>query len=101
MINLQELIKTSSEELPEIYCDLDQVLVDLMKGADEVVGGSFITHDKDERWKLINQKKGFWADLTVMDIDPFKLATTSPGELLNGKIMMTVVNGKIVYQMSK
>ena len=66
MINLQELIKTSSEELPEIYCDLDQVLVDLMKGADEVVGGSFITHDKDERWKLINQKKGFWSNLDWM-----------------------------------
>ena len=66
MINLQEIIKTSSEELPEIYCDLDQVLVDLMKGADEVVGGSFVTHDKDDRWKKINQTKGFWANLDWM-----------------------------------
>jgi 5'(3')-deoxyribonucleotidase len=52
--------------LPDIYCDLDQVLVNLMKGADEVVGGSFVTHDKDERWKMINQTKDFWANLEWM-----------------------------------
>ena len=66
MIDLQELIKTSSEELPDIYCDLDMVLVDFMKGADEVSGGSFVTTDKDERWKNINQTKGFWANLDWM-----------------------------------
>ena len=52
--------------LPDIYCDLYQVLVNLMKGADEVVGGSFVTHDKDERWKMINQTKDFWANLEWM-----------------------------------
>jgi hypothetical protein len=66
MKNLSELKAVSKESLPDIYCDLDMVLVDLMKGADEVVGGSFITHDKDERWKLINQTKGFWANLDWM-----------------------------------
>ncbi len=44
-------------------------------------------------------KKGRWADLTVMDIDPFLLATESPGDILNGRILMTVVNGKIVYEL--
>lgn len=43
-------------------------------------------------------EKGRWADLTVMDIDPFLLATESPGDLLNGRILMTVVNGKIAYE---
>ena len=66
MKNIIELLEASKEDLPEIYCDLDQVLVDLMKGADEVVGGSFVTHDKDDRWKKINQTKGFWANLDWM-----------------------------------
>jgi len=35
------------------------------------------------------------ANLTVMDIDPFRTATTSPAGLLDGKIAMTIINGKI------
>jgi len=41
---------------------------------------------------------GRWADFTVMDIDPFVLSETNPAGLLDGKIRMTVVNGRIVYQ---
>ena len=66
MINLQELIKTSSESLPDIYCDMDNVLVDFLKGAEEVIGGSFGQFASDERWAKINNKKGFWADLDWM-----------------------------------
>jgi predicted amidohydrolase YtcJ len=33
-----------------------------------------------------------------MDIDPFKLADTDPANMLKGKILMTVVEGKIVYR---
>jgi hypothetical protein len=43
-------------------------------------------------------KQGFWADITVMDIDPFELASSAPAELLDGKILMTIVNGEIVFQ---
>lgn len=42
-------------------------------------------------------KKGFWADLTIIDIDPFELATTSPEKILAGKVLMTVIDGKLVY----
>jgi 5'(3')-deoxyribonucleotidase len=67
MKQLKTMMKVEGVDgLPDIYCDLDQVLVNLMKGADEVVGGSFITHDKDERWKMINQTKDFWANLEWM-----------------------------------
>ena len=66
MKNLMELTEASSDDLPDIYCDLDMVLVDFMKGADEVSGGSFVTTDKEERWKNINQTKGFWANLDWM-----------------------------------
>ena len=41
---------------------------------------------------------GRWADLTVMDIDPFVLADESPGDILNGRILMTIVNGNVVYE---
>ena len=43
--------KSNDTELPSIYCDLDQVLVAFMKGANAAVGGSFVQIDKDERWK--------------------------------------------------
>ena len=43
-------------------------------------------------------EEGRWADLTVMDIDPFILADESPGDILNGRILMTIVNGNIVYE---
>lgn len=42
--------------------------------------------------------KGRWADLTVMDIDPFALAAKAPEKILGGKIVLTVVNGKVVYR---
>ena len=43
-------------------------------------------------------KPGMWADLTVMDIDPFELTAPTAGEtLLNGNILMTLINGKVVY----
>ena len=63
MKELVQLTEVSKEDLPEIYCDLDEVLVDFMRGADAVVGGSFVKMDKDERWKRVNQTKGFWANL--------------------------------------
>ena len=59
-------MEVSNEDLPDIYCDMDQVLVDFMKGADEAVGGSFVTSDKGERWNKINQTKRFWTELEWM-----------------------------------
>ena len=63
MKELVELTKASKEDLPEIYCDLDEVLVDFRRGADVAVGGDFVKMDKDERWNKVNQTKGFWANL--------------------------------------
>ena len=56
----------SSDDLPDIYCDMDQVLCNFMKGAEEAIGGDFVTANKDERWNKINQTKGFWANLEWM-----------------------------------
>ena len=41
---------------------------------------------------------GRWADLTVMDIDPFVLAEEDPSEILDGRILMTIIDGKVVYE---
>ena len=45
---------------------MDMVLVNLIKGADAAVGGSFVDTPKDERWNKVNQVKGFWANLEWM-----------------------------------
>ena len=63
MKELIELIEASKKDLPEIYCDLDEVLVDFIRGANAAVGGNFVKMDKDERWNKVNQTKGFWANL--------------------------------------
>jgi len=40
---------------------------------------------------------GRWADLTVMDIDPYTTAEAAPDDLLKGRILMTIVDGAIVF----
>lgn len=41
---------------------------------------------------------GRWADVTVMDVDPFALGPSDePGRLLDGRILLTVVGGEVVY----
>ena len=61
-------MEASKEELPKIYCDLDMVLVNFMKGADVAVGGDgFVANrDKDAKWGKINNTKNFWVNLEWM-----------------------------------
>ena len=68
MKSLQEMLEATKEELPTIYCDLDMVLVNFMKGADAAVGGDgFVANkDKDAKWAKINQIKNFWVNLEWM-----------------------------------
>lgn len=51
---------------------------------------------REDRTGIIAKDR--WADLTVMDIDPFALAATAPKKLLAGRILATIVSGKVVYQ---
>lgn len=41
---------------------------------------------------------GRWADLTVLDVDPFALAASDPAALLTGGVRMTIVNGRVVFE---
>jgi len=43
-------------------------------------------------------EKGKWADFTFMDIDVLNLGNTNPNQLLNGKILKTMVNGNVVFE---
>ena len=61
------------------------------------LGAAFASFREDRTGSLA---VGRWADLTVMDIDPLNLATTQPAALLDGRILMTMVDGKIVFQQS-
>ncbi|TQV76759.1 amidohydrolase [Aliikangiella marina] len=42
--------------------------------------------------------KGKWADLTIVDIDVMQVAEKQPHALLTGQVLMTVLDGKIVYR---
>ncbi|MBT8079861.1 MAG: amidohydrolase [Gammaproteobacteria bacterium] len=44
-------------------------------------------------------EEGRWADLTVMDVDPFILADERPADILQGRILMTIVAGNVVYEL--
>ena len=66
MKQLTDLIEVNKGDVPSVYCDMDMVLCDFMKKADEVTGGSFVTADKVERWKQISNTKKFWEDLEWM-----------------------------------
>ena len=55
--------KVSKDDLPDIYCDMDMVLCDFLRGADKAIGEPFIHADRETRWKRINNTKGFWEGL--------------------------------------
>ena len=48
-------------------------------------------------WRSLREA-GRWADLTAMSVDPFVLADQGPGDILSGRIVMTIVNGKVIYE---
>ncbi len=73
---------------------------DQAMNADEAVRGytnwsAYASFREDDTGIL---EAGRWADLTVMDVDPFRLADESPGDILNGRILLTIVGGKVVYE---
>jgi predicted amidohydrolase YtcJ len=40
---------------------------------------------------------GRWADVTVMDVDPLALGASDPDKLLAGRILATIVGGRLVH----
>lgn len=41
---------------------------------------------------------GRWADLTLLDLDPLAVGESDPGAVLDGRVVATIVAGKVVYR---
>ena len=50
MKKIKDLLEASKEDLPSIYCDMDMVLCDFLKGAEKVIGMPFPLANKQTRW---------------------------------------------------
>lgn len=43
-------------------------------------------------------RPGMWADISIIDLDPFVVGESDPGRLLDGRVVATIVDGKIAHQ---
>lgn len=59
------------------------------------VWGAYAAFMEDRTGTIV---PGKWADLTVMDIDPLAVGEKQPERLLQGRILMTMVAGRVVYR---
>jgi 5'(3')-deoxyribonucleotidase len=66
MKTLNQLTEASKDDLPSIYCDMDEVLVALLDGAKQVLGKPMTEVEKTERWNTISSVKNFWENLKWM-----------------------------------
>ncbi|MBT3522286.1 MAG: amidohydrolase family protein, partial [Gammaproteobacteria bacterium] len=44
---------------------------------------------------------GKWADMTLVDIDPFETIAREPAALLDGRVLMTIVGGEKVFEAAR
>ena len=59
------------------------------------VGAAFAAFQEEETGVLA---PGRWADLTVMDVNPFIAGSgDTPEAILDGQVLLTVVGGKVVF----
>ena len=56
---------------------------------------AFASFVEDTRGNLAS---GLWADMTVMSIDPLVVGSTDADRLAQGRILMTIVGGRVVYE---
>ena len=66
MRNVRELLQVNEEDLPKLYCDMDQVLCAFLTGAKQILGSDFQKSDRNTRWEKIGGTKGFWENLQFM-----------------------------------
>jgi predicted amidohydrolase YtcJ len=59
------------------------------------VWGAYAEFLEDHTGKI---REGMWADLTVLDLDPFVVGSIDPGRLLEGRILATISRGTVVFE---
>jgi predicted amidohydrolase YtcJ len=57
-------------------------------------GNAYAAHLEDRSGTI---EPGKWADITVLDIDPLRMGEEDPAALLGGRVLMTVVDGRVVF----
>lgn len=74
------------DDLPEKSLDGAAALAGYTSGA------AYACHQENRRGSL---KPGYWADLTVLSVDP---VLCDPEQLLEAEVLMTVINGEIAFR---
>jgi len=59
------------------------------------VNASYANFTENETGML---KEGMWADITVLDQDVFATVAQDPAHLLDGRVLMTIVAGDVVFR---
>ena len=59
------------------------------------VNASYANFTENETGML---KAGMWGDITVLDQDVFATVAQDPAQLLDGKVLMTIVGGDVIYR---
>jgi hypothetical protein len=59
------------------------------------IWNAYAGHQEQETGTL---EPGKWADVTVMSIDPLVVGDTNPGGLFEGKIVATIVSGRVIHE---
>ena len=83
------------QDLPTIYCDMDQVLCNFLKGAEKELGKPFPEEDKDKRWPVIHKNKTFWENLEWMPGAKRLWSFVSKYAMLNGRKFLFIEQAHI------
>ena len=85
-------MRSSPGDAPDKALPADQTLDGIAALAGFTSGAAYAAHQEERRGRLL---PGFATDLTVLNLDP---VTCKPGDLVHGKVTMTVINGEVVWR---
>ncbi|MBT5186738.1 MAG: amidohydrolase [Kordiimonadaceae bacterium] len=89
------ITRQSTDGLPEGGWYPDEKLTSEEAVRGYTTGAAYAGFVENETGTL---EKGKWADITILDLDVLNVGENSPKDLFNGKVLMTIVGGKIIYE---
>ena len=94
LYNVLNEVTESVENLPTIYCDMDMVLCDFLKGAEEILGVPFPKAEKGTKWPKISAKK-MWSFIDKYDSHILSAYSTKDANSRKGKYNWLRKNAKL------